>query len=650
MQNNLGSNIKKLRKKRRGIDFFAAEKMWLSVIISKIRGNKGQIPEDIGDKIYIGENMYVTKKYMSSIIMIKEFSLDTVLAFTSDMIKTVKSAVPQIIIDFTIKNNKYEIDLKEPGLKERINQWTEQLNNDSVPKRIKERSAWLLYSYNILKSGQTCFTSRCFITVRAKSNSVLQEALKQCEKYLLEYNIDYSIIKSDINRFLNMIAPVINKNDKSMKDLPFVVSSSTSLAEILPVTQGLNDEYGTFLGIDRRNENAYMINLRATAKAKNFYVLGPSGEGKTFLVITWLIDMFADNYSISICDIKGNEFTAFTLACGGKIISMKYSYYINTFKITKEELSSEETPEDYFRNNVKLSKIMLIILANEGQNKYSKVSSLIEEFMEAMYLQLGVSPENINTWDRTEILTPFKVFELFKKYISQDIKEVYSDIIDGVISNFRTYLEPSGSGADLFMKEYNIKEIIDTRVLTFDYGLLDKNRTVDPVVLALKGFFEKLLTDRFIQSNKEKKLHTVRILEESQIISKAQKKMYAEEMSLRRSQNQINIMLGNSIAALKNDKDSEIILDNINIWVLGRLSRSNMKYLIEEYSLDDYENEMNEINKNSNLDRTFLVINKLHRNTTSAMLKAYVPMSVVKGRIFKTVDFIDNEEVIVGKY
>ena len=54
---------------------------------------------------------------------------------------------------------------------------------------------------------------------------------------------------------------------------------------------------------------------------------------------------------------------------------------------------------------------------------------------------------------------------------------------------------------------------------------------------------------------------------------------------------------------------------------------------------------MEEINKNSNLDRTFLVINKLHRNTTSAMLKAFVPSAVVKVRIFKVVDSNTDEGV-----
>ncbi|MBR1444782.1 MAG: hypothetical protein IJ583_14770 [Firmicutes bacterium] len=644
---SLGKNIKKLRKKRRKADFFPAARMWFSTFLSIFKGDKGTIPGDIGDKIYIGENMYVTKNYMSAVIMIREFSLDTVLSMTSDMIKTVKFAVPETIIDFTFKNSKYEIDLREPGLKERVNKWQEQLDSDKVPPKIKERNAWLLYSYDVLKSGKLCYVTRCFITVRAKNNAVLQCALNQCEKYLNGYNIDHKVIKSDIKRYLNFISPVINKHDSSVKDLPSVISSAGSLSEILPVTQGLNDETGTFLGIDRNNENPYMIDLRATARAKNFYVLGPSGEGKTFLVITWLIDMFADGYSISITDIKGNEFTAFTLACGGKVVSMRpgSTSYVNTFKISQDGVSQGQPPEYYFKENVKLSKMILTIITGIDDQRSIKVSALMEEFLDALYLQIGVSANNTNTWKRTEELSPFKVYEYFKRYISEDIKRVYADILDDVLMAFNTYLEPSGSGSELFSSEYVIEELINTRVITFDYGLLDKNRITDPIALELKQLFAKLITDSFVRSNKDKKLHTVRILEESQMTTKLQKRMYAEEISLRRSQNQINIMLGNSIAALKNDEDSAIILDNINIWVLGRLTRSNMKYLIEEYSLEDYEEQMEDINKNSNLDRTFLVINKLHRNTTSAMLKAFVPNSVVKGSIFKVVDSSVDEGV-----
>ena len=54
---SLGKNIKKLRKKRRKADFFPAARMWFSTFLSIFKGDKGTIPGDIGDKIYIGENI-----------------------------------------------------------------------------------------------------------------------------------------------------------------------------------------------------------------------------------------------------------------------------------------------------------------------------------------------------------------------------------------------------------------------------------------------------------------------------------------------------------------------------------------------------------------------------------------------------------------
>lgn len=645
-ENHLGENIKNLRKKRKSADFFPVLRMWMSTLFAAIKSDKGLIPSDIGEKIYIGENMLVSKNYMTSLIMIKEFSLDTAIAMTSEFVKYIKESVPETIIDFTFKNTKFEIDLREPGLKERVARWTEQMNNPKIPVKIKERNAWLLYSYEVLKSGRLCFATRCFILIHTKDNLTMKKALKQGSQYLNEFNIEYKIIKSDINRYLSYINPVINKSEVSTKDLSSIISSSYSLAEILPITQGLNDESGTFLGIDRDNSNPYFLDFRTTARAKNILVLGPSGEGKTFLVQTWLVDMFSDKYSIVINDIKG-EFISFVEACGGKVLSMhsNTSSYVNTFCIKKEGLNEKEKPEVYFNENLMLSKTKLLIIANIDEGKTSKVSAFIEEFLEAMYLQLGVVKSNENTWYRTKDLTIYSVYEYFIKYVSIDIRIVYEDIIDSVLLNFKTYLDISGSSHSVITNEYEIQDIIESQVLCFDYGILSKNRIQDNISLALNQLDAKIIMDQFIYSNKRKHLHTVCVNEEFQMTSKFLKHMYAEAFSLRRAQNQINIILGNSLSSLKGDIDSSIILDNINIWLLGRLTKNNIDFLVNEFSLDDFEENMKEINHNSNLDRTFLLINKLHRHTTSAFLTAFVPSSVVSSKIFKVVDSTDCEGV-----
>lgn len=356
--------------------------------------------------------------------------------------------------------------------------------------------------------------------------------------------------------------------------------------------------------------------------------------------------MYADNFSIVINDIKG-EFSAFAKACSGKILNMRsgYASIINTFKMQKKRLNEYQSPEEYFDENFRLSKIKLMIIANLEKDKSARLEALIDQFLETVYLQLGVLKSNVNTWFRTNDLTFYKIYQLFLNYISQDIKAIYSDIIQSVLINFKIYLDKSSSNNSFLKNEYDIADIINTRVLVFDYGILDKSRIDDKVSLSLNQLDAKIITDYYSYSNKNKKLHTVSVNEEFQMTSQFLKHMYAESFSLRRAQNQINILLGNSLSALKEDKDSAIILDNINIWVLGKLTKSNIEYLTEEFSLEQFEDQMNELNQNNSLDRTFLIINKLYRNATSAMIKAFVPNSVIKNKIFKVVDSYKDEGV-----
>jgi hypothetical protein len=206
-------------------------------------------------------------------------------------------------------------------------------------------------------------------------------------------------------------------------------------------------------------------------------------------------------------------------------------------------------------------------------------------------------------------------------------------------------MSPTGTGSDLFRREFDISSVLNSRVVTFDFGMLSDTRVADEVTTSLKYFFSKLVTDAYVANNKKQGLHTIYVMEESQLANAVLREMYAEAMSLRRAQNQINIMLGNSISGLKGDKSAEIILENINIWVLGRLTKANKDYLVNEYSMEEFEPIMDDINVNSDYDRTFLVVNRLNRNTTSAAIKAFVPKDVVNSSVFRVVDATKSEGV-----
>ena len=115
--------------------------------------------------------------------------------------------------------------------------------------------------------------------------------------------------------------------------------------------------------------------------------------------------------------------------------------------------------------------------------------------------------------------------------------------------------------------------------------------------------------------------------------------IYAHEMTMRRSQNQITILLGNSIAALANNPVSRPLLENINLMVLGHLNNSSRTYLTKEYGLSDLHEELLErIQKDTAMLYTFLMINRMEKNATTALLQAPVSDAVRNSSLFRVVD------------
>ena len=637
------TKLKTVKKKQRSNNFLIRQRMWLNTILNLFRPNMWTIPPDIGDRIYLGENRYITKDYMSAMLYIEAYSLNTPVALTSKLLENVKHIVPEVLLDFTFKLVPFKYNPYSSTNKNLANSWQEKLEEGTLTFN----EAWYLSSYEVLRSGRSVYRVKTFITVRAKNNDLIAQAINVLKSELNEYNIDVLQIKSDLDKYLRYSAPHMYTRGKEYKDIPDDLFTAASITELLPVTPGANDEFGTFMGISTVNESPYFTNFRQNSGAKNIMVIGPSGEGKTFLVLNWLIDMYYDNYCISITDIKGNEFTGFVKAHGGIIISYKSGStgYVNTFALDSDDIPKGINSDTYFREMLKLSKIQLkIIVSDSSFSNDTLVDALFEDFLRNLYACLGVSPTNAKTWGRSKQLDAYTVYSYFIKYISPEIRNTYAAIIDKVIVNLRTYMSKDGTNSDIFKEALSIKEILKNKMICFDYGLQDGVHSIDPVSLHLKYFYAQVINARFVSNNYKNHLYTVRVMEEGQIVDNFTLSEYAKEFSLKRALNQVNIMLCNSIASFENNVTAKIILDNVNMWCLGRLNSDDREKLAINHNLEKFKDEMLEIINNPDLDHTFLFINKLTRKTTSTMLKTYVPQQVVNSKIFKIVDTVTKEE------
>ena len=151
-----------------------------------------------------------------------------------------------------------------------------------------------------------------------------------------------------------------------------------------------------------------------------------------------------------------------------------------------------------------------------------------------------------------------------------------------------------------------------------------------------------MINDEYVSHKKKKGQWTVKLLEESQIVDDWLTRVYTREMTLRRSQNQVTILLGNSVAALAANPLSRPMIENINILCLGSLNKSSRKFLKEEFGLSDVETQvLDDIQTNPDMARRFLLVNRMEADSTTALLEARVPESVSQSSLFKIVDTVD---------
>lgn len=634
--------LKQKAKTKKKKERFLRTRMWVSTLISTVFNDRGTIPPNIGNNILVTNNLYVTKNALSAVIMVGEFSDDTVVGFCSDLINTVKSQVSDVTVDISIKNQPYWIDTKQSGMGSRVHTWESIMNNPLTNEKSARRAARQLYTLQVAESGEPMYRSRVYVTVRAREGRTLNRGVKAVTDYLNTCAV-YRRIKNNLKEHLDFMCMISDKSSKFMKNVSWMVTSQQVLAEMFPQAQGLNDSDGTLMGLTHENNAPYWINFRKTANAKNIYVVSKSGFGKTFWTLVPILDGYADGYNVCIMDIKGTEFTAFTKACGGIVLSMRPDdrHFINTFVMDKEAVE-DGNYNVYYHKQIRLSKKKMITMCQFTDTESSRGESLIDEFLTTFYRNEGVSSENPNTWIRTKQFHPYDVYDAFDNFVSREIKEKYGDIAISALARMRVYMHRKGNSSHIYQEAYSYRDVLQTKVLTFDFGILeDSASNVDPVVFQLRVMDMEIINDEFVSYKKRHGEWTMKVLEESQVCSDYLLEVYVREMTLRRAQNQVTFLLGNSISALQSKSIAKPLLDSINILVCGVLNDSSQKYLVDEYDLgENNKKKLESIAEDTRYMHTFLLVNRMQQDATTALIKAYVPEKVREGKLFKVVDTI----------
>ena len=144
------------------------------------------------------------------------------------------------VVDITMKQVPFDIQLNDSGLQHRIEVWNYTANLEGATALEKERAARCLYTVHIAEQNVPIFKTRMFITVRAKTGSELSAAEKMVYSYLNSIHAEHEQIVGNLSEVLEYMSPLSDVKPKDLKNMKALVTSEQTLAEMLPNSGALN--------------------------------------------------------------------------------------------------------------------------------------------------------------------------------------------------------------------------------------------------------------------------------------------------------------------------------------------------------------------------------------------------------------------------
>lgn len=624
--NTTHAMLQKKKRNKRNREHFLKLRMWVGYLVSYFEKDRGKIPDNIGNRILITNNLVITKTGMSSYVHIESLSLETPQCLLSRIIEELRLQHSKAVIDYVIKNEENPVELGESGLKARIYAWENALDKDDIADYEKEIAARCLYTVDVVRSGAKLIKSRLFLIIRAQTGSELTNAEKIVYKYLESIHAKYTPVTGSLKQNLKYISLVSNVKTKEIKDIKAIINSEHTLAQLLPNSGGVNDKKGLYLATNIENYSPYLIDFDSITSARNLYCIAPSGGGKTVIALNLCCSAVEHGWAVCIQDIKGNEFNEFINGTGGYIVSLREMSpgFINSFVMYEDE-ATDLNSEMYFKERLAFSKRQLVILSGfYNEEELTSVEELLDEFLIAVYTHLGVLASNRVTWSNTKNLNPFKIYEMFVDYMTPQVQAKYSHISRKLFSEYRMYLTKSGSKSYLFTEEFNYFNILKSNTLMFDFGVLEESgQSVDKTIFRLKFEYMRKLNARFVSYKYECGKKVLKILEESQIVVNDPEIMkgYVEEYTLRRAQGQTTLMLGNSITALVENPISKPLIENIKALIIGSMNLEAKEKVIKIFGLEEETEWIEKLGKDERYTNAFLFINRMQPNAATPILK-----------------------------
>lgn len=184
----------------------------------------------------------------------------------------------------------------------------------------------------------------------------------------------------------------------------------------------------------------------------------------------------------------------------------------------------------------------------------------------------------------------------------------------------------NGSKSYIFKQEFDYSKILGADTISFDFGILANTSSadVDQDLFRLKFLYMSKLNGDFVTRKYAEGRRTLKILEESQVVSDDIMRMYVQEYTLRRSQMQDTLLLGNSVQALSDNQFAKPLIENTRGLFIGEMTLDARKVVIEQFGLQHLEKLIRVPGSSMKYKNCFIFINNMQSRDLYPIIKVAI--------------------------
>ena len=379
--------------------------------------------------------------------------------------------------------------------------------------------------------------------------------------------------------------------------------NSSSLAAAFPFVRiFVMDKGGIMLGENKANRYPFIFDLWKRGNLyqnSNAMVIGKSGSGKSFFLKNLILNEWANNTRVIICDPEA-EYLTLTRNLKGNIIDVGNAKEgrINPFHIYKI-LTEEGTPADpvvTFNTHLKmLESFFKIVLVGASQDVIELINNLVVETYERKGITETTDCSNFKAED-------FPLFSDLLETLQAKDKESMDSLTLRDMRTAELYLQKfvTGRYSDIWNAPSTLKT--DASIIDFNFQSLfaNKNNVVaNSQMLLVFRFIEQEVINAREMNRYGKNLHTLIIVDEGHLFIDAKFPIalyFFYQMSKR-----IRKYNGSFIPATQNIADwnaneelrskTSAIIKNSQYLFIFKLAAPDMKDVLDVYKAGDSFNE-----------------------------------------------------------